>query len=206
MALLTCLVGVDDEIVNEYGRHLHEMNHRIAERIDGPNPVGFLSLEDFFHRNEELTEIFTTHNMEETQTSNHLDTVVTETARTCRRVMMAGCQIRSETLRARIDNADTATLRLYRGFSRFMQDDIAEHASAVQLSKKQRKDKAFKIAFEMIRVSRSSWSNWQANPNICPISAIKHTPTWSKCCFPTTFDFPSTRKSSSGSALLRLAH
>jgi len=65
---------------------------------------------------------------------------------------MSGCQIESRILRSKIENADDSTLRLYRGFSRFMQDDIAEHPNAKHLSKKQRKNMSFDIAFDMIKV------------------------------------------------------
>lgn len=94
--------------------------------------------------------------MDETKIPHFLNTSLTEGAETCRKLMMASCQISSEVLRSKIENADSSTLKLYRGFSKFMQDDIAEHPSAVGVSKKQKKKLSFDIAFEMIKVSHGS--------------------------------------------------
>lgn len=45
------------------------MNDTIASQIGGVSPVKFLSLEDFFFRNEEITSMFTNKGMDTTSIS-----------------------------------------------------------------------------------------------------------------------------------------
>ncbi|KAK4150285.1 Pyoverdine/dityrosine biosynthesis protein-domain-containing protein [Chaetomidium leptoderma] len=88
----------------------------------------------------------------------HVPTLVTEEAGLCRRILMAGCQPRRTEARALIESGDDAVLALYRGFSRFMLEDLELHPFTQTMSRSKRKKLSCEVAFEMI-LRNQAYSN-----------------------------------------------
>jgi pyoverdine/dityrosine biosynthesis protein Dit1 len=87
--------------------------------------------------------------------NHHISQVqINDDAELCRRLLMEGFKANTAQLRARILAQDPATLALYRGFSRFMLEDLENNLYTSHLSKSQRRKLSSKVAFEMIEVRR----------------------------------------------------
>ena len=69
-----------------------------------------------------------------------------------RAILAATCQTSSENLRKSFENPNSGELRLYRGLSKFMLQDLAMHPNMMTLSKTKRKKLATQVAFEMVVV------------------------------------------------------
>lgn len=139
-------IGVDDDVVNTYGDQLRDMYLKIT---DGDH-ISFCS----------LPQLFTSslHAFEDKYTSDvvlphYLDTKIDRESEICREILMSGCSTDPSILRSLIDNSDPAKLALYRGFAKFMLEDLALHPVALKNSKKFCKKLSSKVAFEMIKVS-----------------------------------------------------
>ena len=151
-------IGVDDAHVDWYGEKLKEMNRAIGLRRGNPDRVGFRSLVDMFQlaaveADKGLSELARRLNVP--SIDHHIDTQVTEEAELCRRILMAGCGPRKSAVRAKIDSKDASITALYRGFSRFMLEDLECLPHARKASKSQQKKLSAKVAFEMILVCYS---------------------------------------------------
>ncbi|KAI0881580.1 Pyoverdine/dityrosine biosynthesis protein-domain-containing protein [Annulohypoxylon maeteangense] len=151
-------IGVDDEDVDSYGLKLIKMNRAIGLRRGNTDRVGFKSLVDLFelerykHKQSKLSQL-------DIPTINHyVETRVTTEAELCRRILMAGCQSQRSGLRARIESQDPAILALYRGFSRFMLEDLEHHPFTRTMSRSKQKKLSAKVAFEMI-MRNQAYSN-----------------------------------------------
>ncbi|KXX81376.1 Spore wall maturation protein DIT1 [Madurella mycetomatis] len=154
-------IGVDDADVDEYGEKLKEMNRVIGLSRGNPHRVGFKSLVDLFQlasigSDESLTDVARRLNI--ANIDHHVDTRVTEEAELCRRILMAGCGPRKSAVRAKIDSKDPAITALYRGFSRFMLEDLEHHPHTQKMSRSQQKKLSTKVAFEMI-LRNQAYSN-----------------------------------------------
>ncbi len=191
-------IGVDDAEVNAYGEKLKAMSHAIGFRKGNTNRLGFKSLVDLFqlvalgssaHHISDLADL--ARQLEIPNIDHHIATNVTLEAELCRKILMAGCSPRKSAVRARIDSKDAAITALYRGFSRFMLEDLEHHPHTRGMTQSQRKKLSAKVAFEMILVGSGSV---QSGHMLTTSSATKHTPTWSSCSSPTTSVFPSMRK------------
>lgn len=148
-------IGVNDADVDAYGEKLKEMNHAVGVRRGNINRVGFKSLVDLFQLatvgdEEGLSNLTCRLNIP--AIDHHVNTEVTEEAELCRRILMAGCGPRKAAVRAKIDSKDPAITALYRGFSRFMLEDLEHHPHTQNKSKSQQKKLSSKVAFEMILV------------------------------------------------------
>jgi pyoverdine/dityrosine biosynthesis protein Dit1 len=148
-------IGVDDAHVDWYGAKLKEMNRAIGLRRGNPDSVGFRSLVDMFQlaaveADKGLSELARRLNVP--SIDHHIDTQVTEEAELCRRILMAGCGPRKSAVRAKIDSKDASITALYRGFSRFMLEDLEYLPHSRKASKSQQKKLSAKVAFEMILV------------------------------------------------------
>jgi pyoverdine/dityrosine biosynthesis protein Dit1 len=152
-------IGVDDAEVDAYGEKLIEMNHAVALRKGSTDRVGFKSLVDLFRlaavgSDEGITNL--AHRLNIPNIDHHVNTEVTEEAELCRRILMAGCGPHKSAVRAKIDSKDPAITALYRGFSRFMLEDLEHHPHTQNMSRSQQKKLSSKVAFEMILVCLSS--------------------------------------------------
>lgn len=106
-----------------------------------------------FFANKELEALFKNNWAEDVDVPHYVETRRTARAELCRQLLMALCQADRDVLRSLIKESDGSSLALYRGFSRFMLEDLALHPSCVRSSQSQRKKLATKVAFEMIMVS-----------------------------------------------------
>ncbi|EAQ88647.1 hypothetical protein CHGG_05266 [Chaetomium globosum CBS 148.51] len=146
-------IGVNDADVDAYGEKLKAMNNAVGTRMGNPDRVGFKSLVDLFQlltvgSEEGLSNL--TRRLNIPGIDHHVNTEVTEEAELCRRILMAGCGPRKGAVRAKIDSKDPAITALYRGFSRFMLEDLEHHPQTQNKSKSQQKKLSSKVAFEMI--------------------------------------------------------
>ncbi|AEO57217.1 hypothetical protein MYCTH_2117759 [Thermothelomyces thermophilus ATCC 42464] len=147
-------IGVDDADVDAYGEKLKQMNHSIGVRRGNTNRVGFKSLVDLFRLSTSavvggLPALAQRLSLLPT-IDHHVSTKLTEEAELCRRILMAGCGPRRSAVRAKIDSKDPAITALYRGFSRFMLEDLEHHPHTRNLTRSQQKKLSAKVAFEMI--------------------------------------------------------
>ncbi|OTA94077.1 hypothetical protein M434DRAFT_44372, partial [Hypoxylon sp. CO27-5] len=151
-------IGVDDKDVDEYGEKLNKMNRAIGLRRGNLDRVGIKSLADLFEMKRYKSKLDQNHQFNIPPIDHHVHTQVTVEAELCRRILMAGCQSWRSSLRARIDSQDATTLALYRGFSRFMLEDLELHPFTRSLSRSKQKKLSAKVAFEMI-MRNQAYSN-----------------------------------------------
>lgn len=156
------LVGVDDEDVDVYGEQLKDMNRAVGVSRGNTDRIGFKSLVDLFELNEsksqhKLSSLSKDLNIPSIE--HHLETKLTLEAELCRRILMAGCQPQESAVRAKIKSQNPAILALYRGFSRFMLEDLELHPFTLGMTRTQRKKLSPKVAFEMIMVSLNCCAN-----------------------------------------------
>ncbi|KAE8407482.1 Pyoverdine/dityrosine biosynthesis protein-domain-containing protein [Aspergillus pseudonomiae] len=154
-------IGVDDETVDEYGEHLKVLNRAISLAMsEETERVQFQSLVDLFKLTSfsPLTSPIAVGMLDLPELQHYLATNLDNTAELCRRILVAGCQPSEESLRTQIESGDKSTLALYRGFSRFMLQDLDRHPLTQSQSRSQRKKLAAKVAFEMI-LRNQAYSN-----------------------------------------------
>ena len=152
-------VGVDDDQVDEYGLRLHELNEAIATQEEQPGEVTFQSLKDIFHSAPKDVLGETRACQIELPTLEHfLDTNISSETEFCRQSLTLACQPDRNSLRSQIKGQDSAIVSLYRGFSRFMLEDLALHPRSQAISRSQRKKIAEKISFEML-LRNQAYSN-----------------------------------------------
>ena len=151
-------IGVDDGEVDRYGELLKEMNEEVGSRFGKPDSVGFKSLVDLFQL-ASATDLSTlTSRFNIPTIAHHVSTTLTDEAELCRRILMSGCGPRKEAVRAKIDSKDPAITALYRGFSRFMLEDLEYHPSTRKMSRSKQKKVSANVAFEMI-LRNQAYSN-----------------------------------------------
>lgn len=126
------------------------MNDSIASRDGDADRVGFKSLIDLFDL-KSSGEIVS--KLDIPGIDHFLNTKATNEAELSRQVLMSGCQSEKANLRRRIDSQEPSILALYRGFSRFMLEDLDLHPYTKPMSRSQRKKLAVKVSFEMIMAS-----------------------------------------------------
>ncbi|KJZ71017.1 hypothetical protein HIM_09596 [Hirsutella minnesotensis 3608] len=142
-------IGVDDGVVDSYGEQLIAMSERIAMSRGGVDRIGFKSLLDLL----KLERLEGTKLLESSipPLQHHIATKMTDEAETCRRILQRGFQVHPQELRRRIDSKELGIIALYRGFSRFMLEDLALNPYTSALSQSQRRKLSAKVAFEMIQ-------------------------------------------------------
>lgn len=142
----TNIVGVHDTVVDKYGAELIEMKDNLFG--EESYKVEFVALPDLFLLNDKEIIPPTETGVE---IPNLLETSHSTEADVCRKLLVAGTGIDGAPLRNKIEGGDKATVALYRGFSRFMFEDLSFNPVMSSMSKKKRKNLACKIAFEMIK-------------------------------------------------------
>ena len=135
------------------------MNLSIGLARGHPDRVQFRSLVDLFHLNQAESsapqaEPYSgmANRLGIPALEHQVSTALTEEAELCRRILMAGCQPQRAGVRALIESGDAAVLALYRGFSRFMLEDLELHPFTQKLSRSKQKKLSCAVAFEMILV------------------------------------------------------
>ncbi|CAI7614622.1 unnamed protein product [Penicillium pancosmium] len=152
-------IGVDDDKVDEYGLRLRELNEAIALQEGQPRGVSFQSLKDIFHSTPKTVLGETRASQIELPILKHfLGTGIANETEFCRQALALACQPDRSSLRTLIKGQDPAIVSLYRGFSRFMLEDLELHPRSQSTSRSQRKKVAEKISFEML-LRNQAYSN-----------------------------------------------
>ncbi|KAI2626123.1 Pyoverdine/dityrosine biosynthesis protein-domain-containing protein [Hypomontagnella submonticulosa] len=153
-------IGVDDQDVDIYSLKLIKMNRTVGLRRGNPGRVGFKSLADLFGlgKAKSFSKRTQVAKLNMPGINHYVDTQLTAEAELCRRLLMAGCQSQRPALRARIESQDSDILALYRGFSRFMLEDLELHPHTRNMSRSKQKKLTAQVAFEMI-MRNQAYSN-----------------------------------------------
>jgi pyoverdine/dityrosine biosynthesis protein Dit1 len=146
---------VDDATVDAYGETLQAMERAAAKGGKDGSTIEFVSLWSLFFANPELAKRFSDNWLHDVEITHLVKTECTKEAELCRKLLMATCQTNPDVLRNLIKSEDRSSLALYRGFSRFMLEDLQFHPECIGRSISQRKKLATKVAAEMIKVSRA---------------------------------------------------
>jgi pyoverdine/dityrosine biosynthesis protein Dit1 len=143
--------------VDEYGRKLKDMNCAIALSRGRTDRVNFKSLVDILELEKSNSEAELSSLGDQLHIANinhHIATQVTQMAELSRRILMAGCQPDRSAIRAKIESQDASLLALYRGFSRFMLEDLEMHPETQSMSRSKQRKLSVKVSFEMIMVRK----------------------------------------------------
>lgn len=141
-------IGVDDDVVNSYTAKLHQLYENIA--IPGVDAIGFCGLNDLFF-NGAAAPKFNTGLIKDVQIGHFTGTKVCSVSDVSRSILMKGCDTDDGRLRKQISIDGHPRLHLYRGFSRFMMEDLIRLPYFENTSRKGFKKVVSKIAFNMIR-------------------------------------------------------
>ncbi|KAF5858138.1 hypothetical protein ETB97_004742 [Aspergillus alliaceus] len=132
--------------------------HAFARNVKKPNDlVQFQSLVDLFDL-KSLPDFASLGRMKLPDLPHYLPTILDDVAELCRHILVAGCQPSRESLRSQIESGDESIVALYRGFSRFMLEDLDQHPLTESRSRTQRKKLASRVSFEMI-LRNQAYSN-----------------------------------------------
>lgn len=139
-------IGVDDGVVDSYTANLH----KLYKGIDGnSDAIEFCGLKDLFFGNnnnnfqpEWVSNIFLPH---------YTGSTICPISELSRKILMQGCDTDNGKLKNQIHIPDHPRLHLYRGFSKFMTEDLSLLSFFSSMSKKQFKKTVAKVAFEMIK-------------------------------------------------------
>jgi pyoverdine/dityrosine biosynthesis protein Dit1 len=126
------------------------MNRTVASVHGGKDRIGFKSLPDLFGWGRRYDLFRVQDRLPEVH--RLLPTKSTEQADMCRRILMAGFQPH---LFAATGVLDPALVALYRGFSKFMLEDLATNRYTRHLSRSRLRKKAAEVAKAMIEVTTS---------------------------------------------------
>ncbi|KAG5916374.1 hypothetical protein E4U42_007686 [Claviceps africana] len=147
-------IGVDDDVVDRYGARLQAMNQDIVRLQGGKERIGFRSLPQLFASHcssgGELAGARETYNMLP-DLVHHIATKMTCEAEMCRKILMMGFQLDDAELRNMLSAQDASMIALYRGFSKFMLEDLTTNKYTSHLSRSQLRKKSAKVAFEMMQ-------------------------------------------------------
>ncbi|QLQ78262.1 hypothetical protein HG537_0A05090 [Torulaspora globosa] len=141
-------IGVDDDIVTSYTAKLHQLYENI--KIPGVDAIGFCGLNDLFFSGAAASK-FKTEWIEDVQLDHLTGTQICPVSDVSRGILMKGCDTDDGRLRKQISIDGHPRLHLYRGFSRFMLEDLSRLSFFEGCSRKGFKKTISKIAFNMIR-------------------------------------------------------
>lgn len=139
-------IGVDDLKVNRYSQALKDLYLSIKP-VDS-NPIKFCSLPDIFNLKNSKFEEFL---VEDVELGHYLGTEIDAESETCRKILVSTCDTDCGQLRQDITTPGHSRLALFRGFSKFMTEDLVHHPKVSKMSRKQYKKIVSKVAFEMIK-------------------------------------------------------
>ncbi|KAI0163832.1 Pyoverdine/dityrosine biosynthesis protein-domain-containing protein [Xylariaceae sp. FL1272] len=150
--LLSSCIGVDDEDISKYEASLWDLYRSVAGSPEDRDAVKFATLTDLFFppgRPDDLRKTLDEAWLDDPGILIHpLPTELSPEAEVARKLVMASCSIGRARLRSLIKEQDAATLRTYRGLSRFMLKDLPTTAKPQSTS--QRKKTAATVAAEMM--------------------------------------------------------
>jgi pyoverdine/dityrosine biosynthesis protein Dit1 len=149
-------IGVDDHRVSEYTRNLHQMCKSILSQFRSTSglvsPITFKNLHNLFLDDRALLPLFQDSYISTCELKHFIDTQMNPEDEKCRKLLMLSAQSDADNIVSCIKSkSENSLTSLFRGFSKFMLEDLACHPSTDHLSKSQRKKLSEKIAFEMIK-------------------------------------------------------
>ena len=124
------------------------MYNAISQRRGGKDRIGFKSLIDLFNLKHGMAIKNLVHFP---RLPVYVSTQRTDEAELSRQMLDQGFKTDEAILRSRIESKQHSALKLYRGFSRFMQEDLRTNRYTKGLSRSQLKKLSCKVAFEMIQ-------------------------------------------------------
>lgn len=142
-------VGVDDDTVDLYSSELISMNAAASKRSGGADRIGFKSLVDIFNLANSTAKM--QHALRLPALEAHIPTRRTPAAELSRQILLQACRSEDSLLRARIASGEHSGLKLYRGFSRFMTEDLRLNRHTKHLSRCKLKKLAARVSFEMLQ-------------------------------------------------------
>lgn len=123
----------------------------------GKERIGFKSLVDLLDLEQHSTAQ-TKAGLGLPQLTAHIATARTDAAELSRQLLVAGFGTDAAALRERIDARHPGTLRLYRGFSRFMLEDLSLNEYTRHLSRSRLRKLSSRVALEMM-LRNDAYSN-----------------------------------------------
>lgn len=141
-------IGVDDDVVSTYTTKLHELYKRVA--IPGVDAIGFCGLNDLFFSGA-ASKVFDPKWVSDVEVAHYTGTQICPKSDLSRQILMKGCDTDAGRLRKQIAIEGHPRLHLYRGFSRFMMEDLSLLEHFQSYSRKKFKKIISMIAFNMIK-------------------------------------------------------
>ncbi|CAL9735810.1 spore wall maturation protein Dit1p [Monosporozyma servazzii] len=141
-------IGVDDDVVSHYTNKLHQLCETIASKDS--DAIGFCGLNEIFF-NGVATKQFNPDWVTNVEMDHFTGTKICSISDVSRQILMKGCDTDTGTLREQVNTDGHPRLYLYRGFSRFMMEDLFLLPYFQDYSKKKLKKITSKIAFNMIK-------------------------------------------------------
>ncbi|KAK6205098.1 putative spore wall maturation protein [Scheffersomyces amazonensis] len=140
-------IGVDDLMVNKYTIALKELYAKVSKELNF-DCIKFSSLPDIFSlRTSEFNEDI----VADVELEHHLGTCIDKESETCRKILVTACDTDDGQLKKDINTPEHSRLYLFRGFSKFMTEDLELHPKVAKMSRKKFKKLVAKVAFEMIK-------------------------------------------------------
>ncbi|CCF58502.1 hypothetical protein KAFR_0E03510 [Kazachstania africana CBS 2517] len=166
-------IGVDDDIVSTYTGQLHTLYETI--KSDDSDPIGFCGLNDLFFTGL-AADLFDPNWVSDLKLPHYTGTKICSVSELSRQILMKGCDTDDGRLKTEINIPGHPRLYLYRGFSKFMAEDLSLLPYFSGCSRKGFKKTVSKIAFNMIR-RNDAYSNLVelVFPNYVRISIHAHT-------------------------------
>lgn len=137
-------IAVDDSNVNRYSAELKQMYKRIKPADS--SPIKFCSLPEIFKFSKELPAM-----VENVDLGHFLGTEIDPESEVCRKILMSSCDTDNGKLREDIKTPGHARLYLFRGFSKFMTEDLQFHPKVGKMTRKKFKKIVSQVAHEMIK-------------------------------------------------------
>ncbi|SCU88626.1 LAMI_0D10770g1_1 [Lachancea mirantina] len=142
-------IGVDDDVVDSYTAKLHELYRKIS--IPGVDAVGFAGLKELFFNDSITNSTLYEDMVEDVELPHYTGSKICDLSELSRKVLMKGFDTDDGRLRRQILIPNHPRLQLFRGFSRFMMDDLCHLSHFKGMSKRCFKKVVSKVAFEMIK-------------------------------------------------------
>ncbi|RKP32771.1 hypothetical protein METBISCDRAFT_21040 [Metschnikowia bicuspidata] len=139
-------VNVDDDVVDEFTEELKKIYHRV--RPEGFNHLFFKGLNECF---ESRTKGDIAKVLLDIQVDHYLPTKLDRETEVNRKILMLGCDDSADLIKEQIRTPGHPRLYLFRGFNKFMQEDLANTPIAQEVSSKKFKKTVAGVAYEMIR-------------------------------------------------------
>ncbi|OBA26346.1 hypothetical protein HANVADRAFT_53217 [Hanseniaspora valbyensis NRRL Y-1626] len=149
-------IGADDCVIDNFTSQLHDLYLKLKKQYsDEDNElmndcIGFFGLKDVFY-SEESGKLFNEDWLSGIHLKHYTGSKIEHESEICREIMMAACNTDNGRLSKQVKIENHPRLLLYRGFTKFMEEDIGQLEFISKMSRKQQKKLAAKIAFEMIK-------------------------------------------------------